>query len=690
MEIRYGVAMRIVTLLFILCIVVLYSAAYLLTEPLVQMYRTDEAYTITDRTGSPIYQEPNASGNYTIYEPFYPAALEQMVLRKEDQYFYYHPGVNPVSVARAFINRLNGEPVRGVSTITQQLTKTLLGTTNDRSLLNKLKETVLATALEVRYSKATILNMYLNSAYLGNQAQGFGQASYVYFGVPATKLTDSQTAELVAALSSPGNRNPWKISDNVRTQMAEVLDSYVEKSDSSSNGYSYSSPAGAEIAPLLSGNGAQINTTLDSTLTEHIRSELKRHTDITASYGGTHGAVVVLLVPEMEIVALVGSPDPFGVMPGEQIQMTTEPRPIGSTIKPFIYTQAFENGARPYSLVYDREFKYEIGTGFPLYPKNFDGTYKGQITLQEALANSLNTPSITLLEFIGLDQFYDRLEEKMQFLSINPLESYAHGIALGGLEMDLLTLTHYFSIFPNGGALKPLQLTDTPFTPPQNTITTDVEVFPPEYVALTESILTDRASGVEQFGIKSTLTLPHQTVAVKTGTSRDFHDNWVIGYTPDYVVGVWLGNTENKPMDGLSGSQGAGPLWRSVMEHMANTSYNKGTMFTNKRTQTYTVAGSNYEGLPDDQVESMRALLLERTLILHPHNRDTFLLESNTAISLQSDSIVTWSINGTPIATDAHHYWQPDAPGTYTVRADSETLKQEITVVVTTEKTLTQ
>ncbi len=674
----------------LVCTFGVYVTALIVTEPLQRAYQARESFTITDKALAPIYQEPNAAGNYRLTLAAYPAPVIDAVLIKEDRYFYYHPGVNPMSLLRIAKNSLQKEFNGGSSTLTQQLVKVLLATEQDRTALNKIKETLLAFALEIRYSKDTILTMYLNTVYMGNQAEGFAQASYVYFGKPIADLSASQITELVTTLSSPSTRNPWQSASTTQALMAEVLGSYQERDDSSTTGHTYHSAAGTDIKPLVDRRSGFVTTTIDTAVTDHIRGLTLTHTDATAPYGGTHAAVVVLTVPEMEVVSLVGSPDPFGKEAGDQLNMSIEPRPIGSTIKPFIYTKAFEQGARPYSLVHDREFKYLIGTGFPLYPKNYDGAYNGVVTLHEALANSLNTPSISLLDFIDIQIFYELLEEDMQFVPINPLESYAHGIALGGLEMDLLTLTHYFSSFPNDGVLKPIQLTETVFVPPQNAITEEVQLFAPEYVALTESILIDRASGAEQFGLKSSLTIPHQTVAVKTGTSRDFHDNWVVGYTPDYVVGVWVGNTQNQPMDGLAGSQGAGPLWRNIMEYMYTTPYNKNTAFTNESLVTYPFPEGSWSGLPEDQLEISRNIVLDQTLILHPHPHDTFLLEPKTQIVLRSDQVVQWSIDGVFMTSAQEHYWQPLKAGTYTVTAETDDATQSIAVVVTAEKSLTQ
>jgi penicillin-binding protein 1C len=236
-----------------------------------------------------------------------------------------------------------------------------------------------------------------------------------------------------------------------------------------------------------------------------------------------------------EIITFIGSKDPESSVAGSKINMAMEPRPIGSTIKPLLYLKGFMDGLRPYSLVVDREYKYAIATGFPLYPKNYDGQYRGEVTLHEALSNSLNVPTVKVLEYIGLTNFYEFLSGPLAFEPLQNYENYQYGIALGGLEMDLLTLTHYFTVFPKMGTLEPLKiLKDEPENfslPPQSHITQKQIVADKKFIQLIHTILSDRFSGVDQFGLESNLNIETKEYGVKTGTSRDFHDSWVVGYT---------------------------------------------------------------------------------------------------------------------------------------------------------------
>ena len=186
-------------------------------------------------------------------------------------------------------------------------------------------------------------------------------------------------------------------------------------------------------------------------LTEKIRSLGQNIIDELQDKNVRNASVMVLQLPQNEILAEIGSLNPLSQSEGQQINMALKPRPIGSTIKPFIYLKAFEKNLRPYTLVDDREYKYMTATGFPLYPKNFDWEYHGEVTLHYALSNSLNVPAVKVLEYVGPENFFQSLVKDFNFRPIQPYSSYQLGIALGALEMSLYDLAGYFTIFPNNG-----------------------------------------------------------------------------------------------------------------------------------------------------------------------------------------------------------------------------------------------
>jgi membrane carboxypeptidase/penicillin-binding protein PbpC len=415
-------------------------------------------------------------------------------------------------------------------------------------------------------------------------------------------------------------------------------------------------------------------TTLDSDLTDHLRNILNKHVLEGWDAGARSGAIVVIKLPENEILSIVGTPDVNSFEEGQQINMVLEPRPIGSTAKPFIYLEGYAKGLRPYTLVDDREYKFPIGNGFPLYPKNYDGTYRGWITLHTALSNSLNVPTVKTLQYIGLPNFYDFLQHSLGFEPSRDLDEYQYGIALGALDVDPLTLAEFLTLFPNEGTLKPLRLylsgTSTPFTEtPMSHILAEKKVAESPLTQLITKVLNDRLTGVQQFGLASSLNLSQSNYAVKTGTSEDYHDSWTIGYTPDFLVVVWFGNPDNTSLKHITGQSGAGAIWHDAMELLLNSPYNKKTPFDFSEVRDFNINGSMDFGLVNDVVTEHKNLLPDTDLILSPQEGDTFLQEAHTTIPLISQQSVSWYVNGELAGTGPRATFTPSSPDEYIIKA---------------------
>jgi len=663
---------------------VVYTTSYFAVNKINTQYRTLDSSSIYDRNGVVIHKTINEKGNYSEYLNTYPETIENLVIAKEDRFFRLHPGINPFSIARALLYRITGDSFSGASTITQQVAKILLGNEQDRNIFHKLSELFYAIALEIHLTKDEILTMYLNTVFLGNQAQGFHQASLLYFDMPIAALPEEDVVRLIATLSNPSRNHPWKESNQ---RFTESIGSKLRIEISSSSPSllpfnSFNDAASFELGSMQFECRASCTTTLDAKLMETLREELQISVEQFRDLRVTHGAIVVIHAPTNELLAIIGSPNPQSNTLGNKINMATVPRPIGSTIKPFIYAKGFERGLRPYTKVTDREYKYPVITGFPIYPKNYDGTYQGEITLHTALSNSLNVPTVKVLEYVGLNSFYEFLLEDLLFEPISDINSYAYGIALGGLEMDLLTLSHYFSIFPNEGKLLPLTIEKgVVYKAPQSHIASVLPVFEKQYTDLVTKILADRDSGVAQFGLKSNLNVPYHSYAVKTGTSRDFHDSWTIGYTPDFIVGVWLGNAENKPLIRLSGQSGAGRVWKRAMDIVLNSPYRSDTPFDFSTLAEYRIPNSIIYGLPGDDFESIETKLIDTALIRKPHDGDVFLFTRDATIQLVGNSILEWIINGSSIGRASEIAWQPTHAAVYTITAKSDSGDQETVII---------
>ena len=675
---------------FFIIILLFCGVAFFMSQKLLAEYSCLMSPLVLDRHDEILAMEPNTKGYYAQYALSTPERIKTLLLKKEDKYFYYHPGINPISSVRAIKNLLFSKTPGGSSTITQQLVKNLLGNEQDRTLKNKLTEAIYTLSLELYTSKDEILTMYINTAYLGNQFQGFEEASKAYFNTPLGKLNDRQILSLLGTLSSPSVNNPWQKTNKTEVEKLAVrlevdtteldLSLWTEES-------SHYSPEFFEIKPLIKDCGEVCQTTIDKNLTEKIREILKRNVLDSWETGSHNGAVVVISIPDNELLAIVGTIDPQSLKNGNQINMALEPRPIGSTVKPFIYAEGFTRGLRPYTNVLDREYKFPIATGFSLYPKNYDGLYHGEVTLHEALSNSLNVPSVKVLEYIELSNFYDLLENSLGFIPLQDLSSYQYGIALGGLEMDLFTLGYLFTLFPHDGILKPIKLYKNPnqdtyknIIPPMTTLSQEKEVFDPKYTQLVTKILSDRKTGVQQFGLASNLNLPQKNYAVKTGTSRDFHDSWTVSYTPNYVVGVWLGNTENTPLKQITGQSGAGKIWNETMQVVQYSEEYEDTPFNFDQIKEFMLEDSIVYGLPEDDIETQRNLLKEFNLIVSPHEGDTILFENNTSIPFTSPYDVTWFINDTQTGQGQKITFSPNEIGQYKITAKYSDQKETILI----------
>ncbi len=673
-----------------LLVVILITTAHTEKNGLTTRYHELESAVLYDRNHEIISINPNAKGQRAIHTEQFPDELKKIIIAREDRFFYLHPGINPVSTLRALTLHALSDYRGGASTITQQLVKNLLGNENDRTFSNKLRELWSAFSLELFLPKETILTMYGNTVYLGKGIEGFAAGSMKYFNKKLSDINRNEMLSLVVTLRSPSLSYPGTEANGERVALlkeqltenpaSEELSASPEKDAETQT----SGNSSFELESLTRACPTVCNLTIDNTLTDKLRSILKRTIAENNRFGVRHGAIVVIKLPENELLAIVGSPDPTSDTLGNSINMALEPRPIGSTAKPFIYLKAFEKGARPYTKVLDREYSYPIGTGFPLYPKNYDGIYRGEVSLHYALSNSLNVPAVKTLEFVGLTRFYDFLVASLNFKPLRELQSYEYGIALGGLEMDPLTLSYLFTLFPNQGKLKPLTLiknadeTELPLEIPMSSHAGTTDVVEPKFVNLVTAILHDRLQGIDQFGLVSNLNLPETNFAVKTGTSRDYHDTWTVGFTPDFLVTTWLGNAENKPLDRVTGASGAAKVWQQTMELLMNSDYNRHTPLDLSGIDSMYVDGNATFGLEGDAISFAKKVMLKDILILHPHDGDTFLLEEHSQIPLIASKMAEWFLDGKPLGVGEKIDFTPTRAGHFELSATSNSKTEQI------------
>ncbi|UCC87737.1 MAG: penicillin-binding protein 1C [Anaerolineales bacterium] len=555
---------------------------------------------IYDRNGNLLWELIDPSAGRRTWVPLSRVSpyLQQATIATEDRFFYANVGVDPIAVARAiYYNVSEGEIVSGGSTITQQLARNVLLTPeerNEQTVSRKIREAVLAMELFRRYPKDKILEIYLNQIYYGNLAYGIEAASQTYFGKAATDLTLAQAALLAGLPQSPAVYDPIANPEVAKTRQQVVLNLMAEA------GYitpaqavaayqeelQYAPPRAEFAAPhfvtyirqllearygpdlLYQEPGVRVQTSLDPRIQAIAEEAVTNQVNALQSKDVTNGAVVVLSVKTGEILAMVGSKDFNDETIDVQVNVALRPRQPGSSIKPLTYLAAFEKGWTPSTLIMDVPVKYPDWSGGVYEPVNYDGKFHGPVLLRGALANSYNIPAVKTLEFIGLPA----LKEMAGRLGITTLtrDDYGLALTLGGGEVTLLEMSGAYQAMANDGLrVSPvaiLRVTDSlgrvisEYRPPEGT-----RVLRSEHAYLMTHILADNQARTSAFGPNSVLNLS-RPAAVKTGTTNDFRDNWAVGYTPDIVVGVWVGNADNTPMQGVSGVSGAGPIWQGVME----------------------------------------------------------------------------------------------------------------------------
>jgi len=565
---------------------------------------------ITDRNGRLLYEIlPEVGGRNTVLSvENIPQCLKDATIAVEDKNFYTNPGVDMTGIVRAlWINLRGGETLAGGSTITQQVARNLLMSQDERmerTLRRKLREAMLAWQMTQKFSKEEILALYLNQINYGGMAYGVEAASQTYFGKPARELLLPECALIAGLPQAPGVYNPFTNPDLAKQRQVIVL-GLMEK-----QGYiSHDKRVEAEMTPMsynpspypieaphfvwiikdqidkmvlegtiTSRQSLIVRTTLDLD-TQHLAQEtLKRRVeefkteDTPVSHNVNNAALVVIDPHSGELLALVGSADYFDESIDGALDMATSPRQTGSAFKPFIYALALDptrpNTWTPATSILDLSTTFITHDGTPYTPVNYDSREHGPVSAREALGSSLNIPAVKTLQEVGIENTVN-LAHRLGITSLSDAGQYDLSLALGGGQISLLELsTAYASLANKGyytGNTSILDIHDADgnllYTQDRNS---PLQIFDPRVAWLISDILSDDSARALGFGPNSTLKLD-RTAAVKTGTTTNFHDNWTIGYTPDLLVGVWVGNSGYEAMHNVTGLTGAAPIWHEVM-----------------------------------------------------------------------------------------------------------------------------
>jgi len=586
-----------------------------------------ETTRLYDRTGEHLLYEilpPDGGRRTWVSLDQLPQYLIDATVVMEDKDFYDETlytnfyGVNVEGVLRAAWGELRGENLGGGSSIPQQLVKHMLFETleerAERSYIRKIKEMVLTVELmrqnPGREGRDRIMEAYLNTIFYGNMAYGIEAAAQTYFGKPASDLTLAEAAMLVPLPQYPA-LTPLAAPEEAKKRQEIVLDrlylaGYVtaEEAFAAKQETLVIAPATVDMqvphwvlyvrdllekqygSDAVYGGGLQVITSIDLNIQAMAERHAREHVAaVGEQYRYSNAAVVVQDARTAEILAMVGSLDYKSEEIDGEINMAIAERQPGSSFKPFVYATAFAQGYTPATMVMDIPVRFPNPPNEDYEPLNYSKTFHGPQLLRSALANSYNVPAVIMMDKVGITPVIDTAHA----MGIESLTGSGYGLstALGGSEVKLIDMVYGFSVFANGGTMLGTPKAPDDVRPGYRQLdpvailrvtTADGEelyrydqperrdVITPQVAYLINSILSDNQARSRAFGLNSPLTLPDRPVAVKTGTTNDFHDGWTVGYTPQYVVGVWTGNANHERMaDGADGVRTAAPIWHNIM-----------------------------------------------------------------------------------------------------------------------------
>jgi 1A family penicillin-binding protein len=575
---------------------------------------------IYDRNGNLLFEVfDNSSGRRTNVPPDeIPAVLKQATIATEDPTFYENPGVDVEGVLRAFYYLWREQRVTvGGSTITQQLVKNTL-LTPEVTVTRKVREILYAYELTQRYSKDEILAMYLNTIPFGNLSYGVQAAAQSYFGKDVSEVDLPQASLLAGLPQAPSVYDPCHNPDAALGRQRIVLDAMVregyitsEEADDAaldtenliaaetfqkncSEGIAQVHPHFVEYVreqleliygpEVLYKGGLQVHTSIDPEIQKIAEEEARKQIALLQDKNVTSASVVVMNPQTGEIYAMVGSVDFNNREIDGQVNVANRLRQPGSSIKPINYVTALEMGWNLATPLYDARVEFPDDEK-PYVPVNYDGKFHGFVSLRSALANSYNIPAIKTLYYVTVPRMIASAQ-RFGITTFGDPERYGLSLTLGGGEVKLVELTGAYAVFANGGRRAPV----TPFTKivdGEGNVLFDaasakenaMQAIDPRHAYLITSVLSDNKARTPAFGQNSPLKLcldgtstckedAVRPVAAKTGTTNDYRDNWTLGYTPQLVVGVWVGNPRNEPMKDVSGITGAAPIWHNIMARL--------------------------------------------------------------------------------------------------------------------------
>ena len=555
--------------------------------------RPTEATKVLDRNGVVLLDIYGEKRRNTVPSADIPEYLKKATIATEDANFYLHSGFDIRGILRgAILKPLTGKGFQGGSTITQQLAKNMF-LSSRRAISRKIQEFILALEIERLYTKDKILEMYLNEIPYGGKAYGVLAASEIFFGKQPNELNLAEIAVLAALPQSPTYYSPYgQHPDELMVRKDWVLKRMFELGYITQKQMTEAQGVEIKFAPrkdsiraphfvmyvkelladkygekMLEEGGLTITTTLDWKKQQAAEDAITKYAEANKKKYNAGNAAFVSLNPNTgEILAMVGSKDYFNLEEDGNFNVTIADRQPGSSIKPIVYAAAFEKGYSPATMLID--VKTDFGQGYS--PNNYDGKFRGPLSIRTALQNSINVPAVKTLLYAGVNNAVD-MAHRLGITTLNEPERYGASLVLGGGEVKLLDLTSAYGVFATGGLLaKPwavLKVEDAKgHVLEENKPEEPRQVLDPEIAYQINNVLSDDNARGAIFGVGGPLSISGRTVAAKTGTTDKFRDGWTIGYTPDLVAGVWSGNNDNESMTAASGLVAA-PIWNMYMRN---------------------------------------------------------------------------------------------------------------------------
>ncbi len=541
--------------------------ATLTPEQVKAAYRSSEAQLL-DRHGEPLQWlrvDMRARRLPWVALADISPALQAAVLLAEDQHFMRHGGVDLGAMGQAAWDNLFQRRARGASTITMQLAgqldADLRARSGGRNWGQKWDQIRAAQALEQGWSKAQILEAYLNLVSFRGELQGVGAAAHSLFGKAPSGLNQTDSiilASLVRAPNAPvktvARRACALARESKMDSSCTLVEARVDTALQRTALYAELQPASQVARQLLKQPGEAVHSTLDGALQRFAQNALRQQLGALRERNVNDGAVVVLDNRSGDILAYVGNAG------ASDVDGAAALRQAGSTLKPFLYQLAIERRLITAASLLD-DAPIDIATESGQYiPQNYDKHFKGYVSARTSLASSLNVPAVRTLLLTGLDGFHQRLREVGLGSLTESADYYGYSLALGSAEVSLLELSNAYRTLANGGVAGATSV--LPRAPERGRRVLDAGA-----AFIVGDILSDRAARSLTFGLRNELGTGFWS-AVKTGTSKDMRDNWSVGYSEHYTVGVWVGNFDGKPMWDVSGVTGAAPVWRDVMDYL--------------------------------------------------------------------------------------------------------------------------